>query len=232
MMKNLKAVLSALMLMILVFSIHGCNYTEGDDAAQASFDLMTTQEKAMHDKARGKYGEKRLMSVREAVGKRSVTPDENGLPFIDIANVIKFCNENILIPSDVANSTDAQLKAKKANFSGQDFSWYKKIVKQATGEDIEYTPIIIPKPALENDKKKQELYYKEEKEKEEVVVNKSDLLPLDAYRDIKYMARGCKGAIAIVESAASKNRPLTLKDADNIQYQRSICETKKLNDNL
>jgi len=58
MIQNLKAVLSALMLMILIFSIQGCNYSEGDDEAQASFDLMTTQEKAMHDKAMDTYGEK------------------------------------------------------------------------------------------------------------------------------------------------------------------------------
>jgi len=235
MIQNLKAVLSALMLMILIFSIQGCNYSEGDDEAQASFDLMTTQEKAMHDKAMDTYGEKRLMSVREAVGKRGVRPDENKTPFIDVANVIKFCNENILIPTDVANSTDAQLKAKKANFSGQDFNWYKKIIKQATGEDLDEIQEETEKLAIKNfDSRVKLMAIIEEqvKEKERVVIDRGELLPLEQYRDVKQMARGCESAIAIVESAASQDRPLTHKDADDIQYEKSVCETKKLSDNL
>ena len=231
--QNLKAILSAFVLMILVFSIHGCTYDEGDDVAQASFDLMTTQEKAMHDKAMEMYNQSRLRSVREAVGKRGVKPAENQIPFIDISNIIKFCNENILVPSEVRSDTDGQLKAKKAKFSGQDYNWYKKIIKEATGEDY-VQPLEEKKPSPVQEEKivfDRQLEVIEEEEIEEVV-NQNNLLPLDEYDDIGFLARGCDSAIAIVDKAASNDRPLTIQDKVDITYQKSICETKNLNDNL
>jgi len=234
-MENLKATVSALVLMIFIFSVQGCNYTEGDDKADLSFNLMTSQEKAMHDKALEQFGEKRLMSVRTAVGKRTVKPNENSLPFMDIANVIKHCDETILVPSDARNDTDGQERARRVKFSSQDFEWYKKIVKKVTGEDyVAPEKPVASKPISEDEVKDNFVKRLElaKKDEERVEINPEDLLPLDKYQDVKFLARGCEQAISIIESAAGQDRPLTEEDFKNIQYEKAVCETKKLNENL
>jgi hypothetical protein len=184
---------------------------------------MTTQEKAMHDKVMDGFSQKYLRSVRDAVGKREIKPDENELPFRDIANIIRFCNESILNPEDYSN-TNTRAEAKNSKFDKIDAQWYRKILKIAINGVENDVPPIQSKPISV-------VEYKVEVD-ETVAVNKNNLLPLDAYTDIKQIARGCEGAIAIVESAASKDRPLTHKDASDILYEKAICETKKLNENL
>jgi hypothetical protein len=180
----------------------------------------------MHDLVDTKFSEKRLISVRDAVRNRLKKPDENSIPFMDIASVIKFCNENVLIPEDEWNSTDNQRDAEKVRFSKQDRAWYQKIlIASGDGEEVKEEQESAPsgriKQIIEHIKLKIT-----ETDKD------SDMLPLKHYREVKFMARGCDGAIAIIKLAASKNRPLTNKDADDILYQKSVCETKKLNDNM
>lgn len=225
-------ILKIVMCILVALSMVGCVYTEGDNEAEASFNLMTSQEKAMHDKAMEMFGEKRLMSVRTSVAKRKVRPNESSMPFMDIANVIKHSDESILVPTDARNDTDGQEKARRVKFSSQDFDWYKKIVKRATGKD--YTEPIKPvssKP-MSVDEVKDEFDKKLERAKERVEVNQDDLLSTDDYSEVQFLATGCERAKSIVESAASQNRPLTVEDFQNIEYESAVCKTKELNDNL
>jgi hypothetical protein len=220
-----------LTVLTIILSVMGCVYTEGDDKAQEAFELMTTQEKAMHDKAVDGHYESYLVSVRNAVRKRNTSPNERAIPFIDIANVIKFCDENILVPVDSWGESTRK-KARASKFSLQDPSWYKKIIKateQDTPLEIEQTTEKITKSQVVRNTERLIAFASKVPEDE---VSELDLLPLKEYRDIKSMARGCDGAINIIELAASKGNPLTNKDADDILYQKSVCETKKLNDNM
>lgn len=228
-MKILKIVLC----IIAALSIVGCTYEEGDDVAEASFQLMTTQEKAMHDKVMGEFGQKAVRSIREAVGKRKFRPNENSQPFIDIANVIRFCDDNILVPENFKNGTDAIKKAMKSKFSSQDREWWRRIVMMAMTDPINTNlPEVKEEPKFEIKKFASVTVKQLKVEEERVTVNSKDLLPLSKYQDVKFLARGCDQAISIIESAASKDRPLTEEDFNNIQYEKAVCETKKLNENL
>ena len=82
------------MILIMLSLLTGCidTYSETDVVAKKAFDLMTTQEKAMHDKVMDGFSQKYLKSIRNDVRKRLVKPEENDAPFIDIANIIKFNN--------------------------------------------------------------------------------------------------------------------------------------------
>lgn len=232
-MKIIKIVICILTALV----ISGCVFSEGDDKAEKSFSLMTTQEKAMHDKAKDGFSEKYVMAVRRAVYNREVKPDENMMPFMDIANVIKFVNENILIAPDSWTKSNRE-KSQRSKFSSQDVNWYRKIIKLATND------VVVESNEADQDiAEKHGLSVKEVENIKEGVyervldrnikrVNKSDLLPLEDYRDLYHFVRGCESAINIIQSAASKNKPLTIKDRENIVYQKSVCETKKLNENL
>lgn len=235
--------LKIVMCILTALTIAGCVYTEGDEKAEQSFDLMTSQEKAMHDLVMKEFNEKAVMSVREAVWQRSIKPSENAMPFRDIPGVIKHCNDAILIPRDFWNDEDSIDGAQRAKFSSQDKAWFMKIVKMASGENYEEEEYDTQLPVAEVTNKyeeqavrteiKQRIYKEASKLIEEVeVVDQSDLLPLDEYDDIRFLARGCDSAIALVDKAASNERPLTIQDKVDITYQKSICETKKLNDNL
>lgn len=217
------------MCILTTLVISGCLYSEGDEKAEKSFSLMTTQEKAMHDKVSDGFTEKYVMSVRQAVFNREIRPDENTTPFIDIANIIKFVNENILIPPDTWTSSNIE-KAMKSKFSVQDGKWYKKIVRIAASSEIESNEALPIK--IKEVEVKKALERIESNIVKRVEVNKSDLLPLDKYGDVKFLARGCENAISIIESAASRDRPLTEEDFQKIQYESAVCETKKLNENL
>jgi len=226
-MKILKIVLCVMTALFMV----GCNFSEGDETAKQSFELMNSQEKAMHDLVMKEFNEKAVLSVREAVRTRKAKPPVSATPFTDIAGVIKHCNDAILIPRDFWSNEDSIDEAQRAKFSSQDGDWYRKIVKISTGENyVEPIKQVASEPIkIDNFDKKFEIAKVEEKR---VVLNPKDLLPLDKYQDVKFLARGCEQAISIIESAASQDRPLTEEDFKNIQYEKAVCETKKLNENL
>ena len=224
--------LKIVMCILTALTIAGCNYSEGDDKAERSFELMTSQEKAMHDLVAKEFNEKAVMSVREAVRQRTIRPPENTMPFGDIPGVIKHCNDAILIPRDFWSTEENIDGAQRAKFSSQDKEWFRKIFKLTTGEDYEEEydeQLPIEKAQLTI----RDMILKEPTQKTvEFEMNKEDLLPLNEYDDIRFLARGCDSAIALVDRAASNERPLTIQDKVDITYQKSICETKKLNDNL
>jgi hypothetical protein len=185
----------------LVLTGCGDYYDEGDHTAEQRFDKFTSQEKTLYKAVQDQWGQKRLIYVREAVGRREARPAENKLPFSDIANVIK-SNNSAALKLDAAWQPSNKNKYIKARWDRVDEKWYRELMLSMGVTEV-IKQELVPEPVVEviddsSDDSEPDTYGDQPwiaPQKEVVKVNLEDLIPKSQYDELYYEIKECPEAI-------------------------------------
>lgn len=225
----------------------GCNYTEGDDKAAQAFNLMTTKEKLIYDRAAKNWNEKVLMPIRQAVHKRQAPPSEDFYSFADITEIVKSVNE-VNMAMDPNWGADQTNKKTAAKFSNIDPEWYRSVILK--GDTAEIKKLVEKAKADAEKLAALEAAAKEKEEKDQVrdeqpksqpvayiapkpvyeeSVNLSDLVPEHEYSDIQFEITGCQPAIDHLNDIITNyRRPITHADREELIKLSLYCKTVEL----
>lgn len=229
-----------LLLIIAVGFLSGCEYySEGDSVAEQTWKKMSIKEKAYYEKVEGAWGEKPLMRIREAIRKREVAPEEQELPFLDIADLIVTTNDMNLVLNE-NEMEDVKKKKVEARWSAIDVEWYNKILYIAgktTKPQASQTPLPsfnVPKQERENQKRNQNEVNTtfpptiSSQIRNDAYGGLNQVLSSEEFGKLSYEMSNCPRAIEYIQSAIMQNRPLTYGDMEAVKLRMLLCDTENI----
>jgi len=206
----------------------GDRYDETDVVAATTWEKMTNNEKSIYEKVQTQWGQGKLKYIRGSIRARKIKPDEDAIPFYDIAKLVRTTNEVNMRSTDISSDTNTQQKYEKYKFSSIDPTWYYKFI-DPQGENFNKKELITPtgfkKEVVQEPikEKNQPKVIKNVKKTKSYTIN--DLLPKSEYTNVKRYIRDCDEAKRILDQVVAAGRPLTYSDFNEIKERSLYCKT-------
>ena len=201
------------------------NYYKSNKA----FAQMTVQEKILHDKVKNSWGQEKLLGLRDIVRQRPGKPDEDSIPFVDLAKTIVTINDVVLNPDGQSNDR------RNSRFSVISPKWFSYIEEVAAGRKKaptqEYIEVMEEEPKeseTEEPKEKEEVEVAEFKEPAPVVYNPGDVAEDDAVKSLRLSLLMCDEARAYFDEIVDAGRPVLNRDVNKIRELTSICRAREM----